>query len=87
MANVSSDEEDNDQPEDNNSQDDEEQEEGENGHRRDGRPEALSFTSFLFGNVDEKGQLETDFLDEVGLGSSLSFLCSILTNCHLCGLI
>lgn len=24
----------------------------------------LSLTSFLFGNVDEKGQLENDFLDQ-----------------------
>lgn len=25
----------------------------------------ISFANFLFGNVDEKGELETDFLDDV----------------------
>lgn len=34
---------------------------GDNNERRD----SISLTSFLFGNVDERGQLETDFLDEV----------------------
>lgn len=37
----------------------------------DGTPrgrETMSLTNFLFGNVDEKGELENDFLDEVSRG-------------------
>ena len=29
------------------------------------KDERLSFTNFMFGNVDKKGKLENDFLDEV----------------------
>lgn len=35
----------------------------ENPHK-DGK-ETISLTNFLFGNVDEKGQLESEFLDDV----------------------
>lgn len=47
------------------SQDEHSQDENESVGDKNERRESISLTNFLFGNVDERGQLETDFLDEV----------------------
>ena len=49
-----------------NSSGDHEEESSENAESASDKDQnSFSLTGFLFGNIDEKGQLEEDFLDEV----------------------
>lgn len=42
-----------------------------------------SLTGFLFGNIDEKGELEGDFFDEVQVISSFGLI-NLLVLCVIC---
>lgn len=57
-------------------QDGSQDEDNDEPSQKDGR-ETMSLTNFLFGNVDEKGELESEFLDAVSCHVQTTSFCSI----------